>query len=295
MKTSAIRGSSPPLAGLRETERLSLEDEKRLALQVKDGSDEALRQLVESNLAYVVKIALEYCSFGLPLDDLVSEGSIGLIEAARRYDPEKKVRFISYATWWIRKSMLRALSRQIRIVHVPWYQSKNYQRIIEARKKLRESLGRHPTEDELSKEVALSGRVIKRSLRNQRREVSLDAPPTPGTTIDLKEYLPGDDGSRAEDDLIRRDMARTIRRLLRGLNRRQRMVLWLRFGMHGGAGMKLRQIGEVLGLSRERVRQIESEALDRLRELIGNNGSCGLRTGKPRARGKEASIERSSE
>ena len=253
---------------IRQYPLLTKEQEIDLAKAVKDGSRAALNELIESNLSFVVKVASEYRNLGLPFEDLLNEGNIGLIEAARRYDATKGTKFITYAIWWIRKSILKALSEHSNMVRVPNYQMKKVREIRDAENSLRRSLGRKPKREEISERLSKSLSKVEQVLQFHMREVSLDDKVGKERTTPISDYLVDEAHTSAEDDLIHREASSLVGEAMDHLSEQERTVIVMRFGLTGGGSLTLKQIGERMGISRERVRQIECQAKTRLRKVF---------------------------
>jgi RNA polymerase primary sigma factor len=233
-----------------------------------NGRRGELNKLVESNLSFVVKIANEYRNLGLPFEDLLNEGNIGLIEAAQRYDHGKCTKFITYAIWWIRKSILKALSEQSSIVRVPNYQLKKVRKVRDTEQSLARSLGRKPEKDELSKELDSSISKIDEILQIKLREVSMDEKVGKEKDIPLSDYLVDDQGINPEAELLKDESTSLVRTALDSLTKQEHVVITNRFGLAGGRSFTLKEIGQTMGLSRERIRQIEAQAKKKLRRIF---------------------------
>lgn len=264
------RGSvlSRYFAEIREYPLLTKEEEMSLALDVKAGKREALNELIESNLSFVVKVASEYRNLGLPFEDLLNEGNIGLIEAAHRYDASKGTKFITYAIWWIRKSILKALSEHSNLVRVPNYQMKKVREIRDAENSLRRDLGRAPERGEISEKLSRSVTKIDQVLQFNLREVSLDDKVGKDREKPISDYLVDPSCVSPEDDLIHRESNTLVGEAMAHLTEQERVVIAYRFGLAGGPPLTLKEIGEKMGISRERVRQIECQAKARLRKIF---------------------------
>jgi RNA polymerase sigma factor (sigma-70 family) len=232
------------------------------------GTPDKLNRLVESNLSFVVKIANEYRNLGLPFEDLLNEGNIGLIEAAQRYDHGKGTKFITYAIWWIRKSILKALSEQSSIVRVPNYQLKKVRKVRDTEQNLARSLGRKPDRDELSRELDASISKIDEILQIKLREISMDEKVGRDKDIPLSDYLVDDHGINPEDELLKSESKVLVRTALDSLTEQEHAVITNRFGLAGGRSFTLKEIGQSMGLSRERIRQIEAQAKKKLRRIF---------------------------
>ena len=253
---------------IREYPLLTKDEEMALADGVKRGDRASLNELIESNLSFVVKVSSEYRNLGLPFEDLLNEGNIGLIEAAHRYDATKGTKFITYAIWWIRKSILKALSEHSNLVRVPSYQMKKVREIRDAEASLRRSLGRAPERGEISRRLAKSVNKIDQVLQFTMREVSLDDKVGKDRDKPIAEYLVDPACSSPEDDLINRESNSLVGEAMAHLTEQERIVVAHRFGLAGGPPLTLKEIGEKMGISRERVRQIECQAKARLRKLF---------------------------
>jgi len=253
---------------IREYPLLTKDEELALADGVKRGDRASLNELIESNLSFVVKVSSEYRNLGLPFEDLLNEGNIGLIEAAHRYDASKGTKFITYAIWWIRKSILKALSEHSNLVRVPSYQMKKVREIRDAEASLRRSLGRAPERGEISRQLSKSVNKIDQVLQFTMREVSLDDKVGKDRDKPIAEYLVDPACSSPEDDLINRESNSLVGEAMAHLTEQERIVVAFRFGLAGGPPLTLKEIGEKMGISRERVRQVECQAKGRLRKLF---------------------------
>jgi RNA polymerase primary sigma factor len=247
---------------------LTHEQERGLAAGLRKGSAASLETLVHSNLSFVVKIASEYANLGLSFEDLLNEGNVGLLEAARRYDSGKGTKFITYAIWWIRKSILKALAEQSTLVRLPSYQIKKYRRINGAEVALTQSLGRRPERSEISERLGERRESVDQVLRNRVRELSIDERVGRDQAAAVGDYLIDAKLESPEENLIRTESSRLLQRAILVLNRQEREVLVGRFGLGGENGMTLREIGDAMSLSRERVRQIENQAKRKLRRFF---------------------------
>ncbi|MFN7966943.1 MAG: RNA polymerase sigma factor RpoD/SigA [Acidobacteriota bacterium] len=255
---------------------LTKEQEQRLAHRVRKGDPEAFENLVASNLSFVVKVASEYRNLGLSLEDLLNEGNLGLIEAARRYDPSKGTKFITYAIWWIRKSILKALAEQVNLVRVPTYQMKKVRELRETEQVLRKELGRSPERSEISDRLDVSLKKVDQTLQVRGREVSIDDTVGKEKKTPVSEFLVDPDFESAEDNLLKREGTSLVTDALDVLSDQERIVIKHRFGLEGCAILTLKEIGDKMGVSRERVRQIETQAKLRLKRMF--NRPRGNRT-----------------
>jgi RNA polymerase primary sigma factor len=252
---------------IREYPLLTKDEEVSLAQGVRKGDLKALRELIESNLSFVVKVASEYRHLGLPFEDLLNEGNLGLIEAAHRYDHSKGTKFITYAIWWIRKAILRALSEHT-LVRVPNYQMKKVKELREVERQLRRQLGRKPKREEISAQLDSSISKVEEILQLNLRELSLDDKVGKERDTPIVEYLVDNEVVSAEERLISRENNTLVQRAMASLTAQERTVIVLRFGLAGGNVLTLKEIGERMGISRERVRQIEAQGKTRLRKAF---------------------------
>ena len=253
---------------IRQYSKLTRERERTLSRDTRAGSMRARDRLVEANLGFVVKVASEYRNLGLPFEDLLNEGNLGLIEAAHRFDASKGTKFITYAIWWIRKSILKALSERSALVRVPTYQMKKVREIHETEQRLRRDLGRKPEREEISATLDRSLSKVDQILQYNLREVSLEHRVGKERDQPLSDYLVDDACTSVEDDLIRREDNGIVSQAMRELTRQEQEVVCYRFGLYDGASRTLKEVGEIMKISRERVRQIENQAKERLRRVF---------------------------
>ena len=223
---------------------------------------------IDEAIPYVPKVARRYRGCGVPFDDLLGAGNLGLVEAALRFDPGRGVKFVTYADWWIRKSILQTLERELGAVRLPRYRQQQLKLLADARRRFREERGRDAEATELPAWSGLREGDVEKLDRLGRNALSLDEPVRPGGDRSLAEAILHDDDLDPQDSLIRRDSARFLREILRTLSPKETRVMRLRFGFDGREPMTLRAIGSELGISRERVRQLEGRALQRLRTRI---------------------------
>jgi RNA polymerase primary sigma factor len=247
---------------------LTKEREQLLASRIKSGCKRSLDELIESNLSFVVKVASEYRNLGLPFEDLLNEGNVGLIEAAHRYDSSKGTKFITYAIWWIRKAILKALSEHSNLVRVPTYQMKKVREIRDVESRLRRKLGRRPRRDEISTHLDRSLSKIDQVLQFTLREMSLDEKVGKDRDTPISDYLVDSDAPGPDDDLAKREANMLVAEAMDHLSEQEQLVIRYRFGISGGSQLTLKEIGEMMNISRERVRQIECQAKDRLRKMF---------------------------
>ncbi len=247
---------------------LSRDEEHALARDIQAGSREALDQLVTSNLSFVAKVASEYRNLGIPFEDLLCEGNLGLIEAARRFDPDKNNKFISYAIWWIRKSILKALCDKAHVVRMPYSQIKKFKEIRQAEQELQRGLGRAPSRQEISAHLERCPSKVDRVLQYGVHETSLDIGVGEDQETPLADVLADARTRSPEDHMLDRETQAGLGEVYRQLSAQQRAVLAHRFGVFGDRPLTLQETGERIGVSRERVRQIENQAKERMRKLF---------------------------
>ncbi len=248
------------------TPLLTTQQEVAIARKVRAGDQEAMQELVKRNLRFVISVAKKYQNRGLALTDLIGEGNVGLLTAARKFDPDQGVKFISYAVWWIRQAILAALARHGRTVRVPLNRTADLSRIVRTSETLRQELRREPTPEEIADAVGLSVDVVQSLAALNTAEVRLDAPLDPEGDRSLIDRFIADDQSDAETQAMDHFLSEEIERALRTLPARDAKVLRLYFGLDGGREHTLEEIGGMLGVTRERVRQLRDRALKRLRE-----------------------------
>jgi RNA polymerase primary sigma factor len=244
---------------------ITREREVELARRVRAGDRDALDALVGANLRFVVSVAKKYQHQGMALDDLVAEGNVGLIRAVHKYDETRGVKFISYAVWWIRRTVLQALADQGRIVRVPVNRAGTLHRIVRRANLLRQELGREATHAEIAEALNLSGAEVAEAGAISQVHLSLDAPLGVGDDTRLLDYLADEHSATSEEQAAERALADAVAGSLAVLKGREGRTLQLYFGLDGDEPMTLDEIGAELGVSRERVRQIKENALSRLR------------------------------
>ncbi|HEV7232326.1 MAG TPA: RNA polymerase sigma factor RpoD/SigA [Bacteroidia bacterium] len=246
-------------------ELITAEEEVQLAKKIRDGDQWALEKLTKANLRFVVSVAKQYQNQGLSLPDLINEGNLGLIKAARRFDETRGFKFISYAVWWIRQSILQALAEQSRIVRLPLNQVGSLNKINKAYSKLEQQFEREPSAEELSTLLELPMDKVADTMKVSGRHVSMDAPLLNGEDNSLLDVLINHDSPRADNTLMNESLQREIERSLSTLTERERDVIRLFFGIGEQHGLTLEEIGAKFDLTRERVRQIKEKAIRRLR------------------------------
>ena len=246
-------------------ELITAEMEVELAQKIKQGDQIALEKLTKANLRFVVSVAKQYQNQGLTLPDLINEGNLGLIKAAQRFDETRGFKFISYAVWWIRQSILQALAEQSRIVRLPLNQVGSLNKINKAFSRLEQEFERPPSSDELATALELTEEKVKDTMKISGRHVSVDAPFVDGEDNSLLDVMVNNDSPKADLELMRESLQREIERSLSKLNDREKDVVMLFFGIGKKHGLTLEEIGSKFDLTRERVRQIKEKAIRRLR------------------------------
>ena len=247
-------------------ELITAEEEVRLAQRIKKGDGEALERLTKANLRFVVSVAKQYQNQGLTLGDLINEGNLGLIKAAQRFDETRGFKFISYAVWWIRQSILQALAEQSRIVRLPLNKIGSINKINKTFSKLEQEYEREPSTEEIATAMEVSIDDIKDAMRTSGRHISMDAPLQQGEDSTLIDVLGDDDQPHPDASLITESLRREVERALSTLTTREADVISLYFGLAvGEQPMTLEEIGERFDLTRERVRQIKEKAIRRLK------------------------------
>lgn len=245
-------------------ERITIEDEVELAQRIKKGDQEALEKLTKANLRFVVSVAKQYQNQGLSLPDLINEGNLGLIKAAEKFDETRGFKFISYAVWWIRQSILQALAEQSRIVRLPLNQVGALNKINKLINKFEQEHERLPSTDELAELLDSSKEKVADTQRVSGRHISIDAPFVEGEDNSLLDVLPNNDSPAADKGLVNESLNKEIERALSTLTERERNIIKYFFGI-GCQEKTLEEIGETFNLTRERVRQIKEKAIRRLK------------------------------
>ncbi len=247
-------------------ELLTPEQEIELGRRAQAGDEEAVQRLVRANLRFVISVAKKYQNRGVSLIDLIQEGNVGLVTAARKFDPEQGVKFISYAVWWIRQAILSALANQGRAVRVPLNRASDLARIFRERERLKQELRRDPTNEELAEAAKLTPETVEQLQTLNAAEIRLDAPIGDSDDSQLVERFIVEEAAEPEMAVEERLLSEQIERALDTLSPRDARVLRLYFGLEGGREHTLEEIGNLLGVTRERVRQLRDRALKRLRE-----------------------------
>ncbi len=244
---------------------LSRQEELELAYRAKAGDEVATKRLIEANLRFVIKIAYRYSNQGLPLTDLISAGNEGLIIAVRHFEPERGIRLISYGVWWIRQSISRVLASDSRTIRLPFYIYCDLYRVSRVRENFQSHHGRQPTLEELTDETGIKMDKLERIARLAARQLSLNRPIIPDEGTEMVDLITDSHSENPERFLIAEDTQRELENLLAKLPKRQRRIVEMHYGI-GRKPLTLRQIGAVLSLSRERVRQIEAAAFKKIRK-----------------------------
>jgi len=244
---------------------LTPDEEVDLAKRIRDGDQLALEKLTKANLRFVVSVAKQYQNQGLSLGDLINEGNLGLIKAAQRFDETRGFKFISYAVWWIRQSILQALAEQSRIVRLPLNRVGSLNKISKTFSALEQKFEREPSPDELADVLEVTTAEVVDTMKISGRHVSMDAPFVQGEENSLLDVLENDMDDKPDDGLMNDSLRREVQRALSTLTHREADVISLYFGLNGEHSMTLEEIGEKFSLTRERVRQIKEKAIRRLR------------------------------
>ena len=248
-----------------KVELITAEEEVELAQKIRDGDQIALEKLTKANLRFVVSVAKQYQNQGLTLPDLINEGNLGLIKAAQRFDETRGFKFISYAVWWIRQSILQALAEQSRIVRLPLNKIGSINKINKMYAFLEQANERVPSAEEIAKELDMTVSDVKESMKNSGRHVSMDAPLVEGEDSNLYDVLKSGESPNPDKKLLHESLKTEIERALETLTPREADVVRLYFGLHEQHAMTLEEIGETFDLTRERVRQIKEKAIRRLK------------------------------
>lgn len=243
---------------------LDPEEEERIARRARAGDDRALERLVRANLRFVISVAKKYRNRGVAFEDLIQEGNVGLVKAAKKFDPDQGVKFISYAVWWIRQSILSALARHSRSVRLPLNRATEMSRMVRSRGELRQELGRDPKPEEIAEEADLDVDTVEMLQRLDAAEVRLDAPVGEEDDSHLIERF-FVEGPSVEDDLEEKLLQEHVVRALSTIRSRDARVIRLYYGLQGSEEHTLEEIGEILGVTRERVRQLRDRGLQEIR------------------------------
>jgi len=247
-------------------ELINAEQEVQLAQRIKMGDQAALEKLVKANLRFVVSVAKQYQNQGLSLPDLINEGNLGLIKAAQRFDETRGFKFISYAVWWIRQSILQALAEQSRIVRLPLNQVGSLSKIKKESNRLEQVFERTPSAEEIAEALEVPEQKIDAALKITTRYISMDAPITEDEDTKYIDVFVSEDAQGTDDNLIKESLLKEIQRSLSTLTEKERQVLYLYYGIGMNHGLTLEEIGLKFELTRERVRQIKERAIRRLKQ-----------------------------
>ncbi len=248
-----------------KVELISAEEEVELAQRIKQGDKIALEKLTKANLRFVVSVAKQYQNQGLSLPDLINEGNLGLIKAAQRFDETRGFKFISYAVWWIRQSILQALAEQSRIVRLPLNKIGSINKINKTYAKLEQEFEREPNAEEIAEVLEITEQEVKDSMKNAGRHISMDAPLVQDEDNTMYDVLKSEEAPTPETELLYESLRKEIDRAISTLTQREQDVVRMYFGLSGSHPMTLEEIGEKFDLTRERVRQIKEKAIRRLK------------------------------
>ena len=248
-----------------KVELISAEEEVELAQRIKQGDKAALEKLTKANLRFVVSVSKQYQNQGLSLPDLINEGNLGLIKAAQRFDETRGFKFISYAVWWSRQSILQALAEQSRIVRLPLNKIGSINKINKAYAKLEQEYEREPNAEEIAEVLEITEAEVKESMKNAGRHISMDAPLIQDEDNTMYDVLKSEEAPTPETELLYESLRKEIDRAISTLTPREADVVRLYFGLNGSHPMTLEEIGEKFDLTRERVRQIKEKAIRRLK------------------------------
>ena len=248
-----------------KVELITADEEVELAQRIRQGDRIALEKLTKANLRFVVSVSIQYQNQGLSLPDLINEGNLGLIKAAQRFDETRGFKFISYAVWWIRQSILQALAEQSRIVRLPLNKIGSINKINKTYAKLEQEFEREPNAEEIAEVLDLTEAEVKESMKNAGRHVSMDAPLVQDEDNNMYDVLKSDEVVTPETELLYESLRKEIDRAISTLTQREADVVRLYFGLNGSHPMTLEEIGEKFDLTRERVRQIKEKAIRRLK------------------------------
>jgi RNA polymerase primary sigma factor len=251
-----------------QVQLLTPQEEIDLAARIKKGDREARTLMIKANLRLVIKIAHDYANLGLPILDLISEGNIGLMKAVERFDPAKGGKLSTYAAWWIKQSIKRALANQSKTIRLPVHLVDKISKMNRVASQMSEELGREPTDDELAEEVGLSSRTVSQLKTASIRPTSLNAPINDDDSTEFGETV-GDEDARTPFEFLRdKNLRDELADVLEVLDGRERVIIFQRFGLDGARPRTLEEVGKKLGVTRERIRQVQNIALMKLRQAL---------------------------
>lgn len=256
------------LREISKTPLLTIQEEIELAERIKNGDGEARAHMIRANLRLVVKIAQDYANYGLPVTDLISEGNIGLMKAVERFDPEKGGKLSTYAAWWIKQSIKRALANQSKTIRLPVHMVDKIAKMRRISSMLAEALGREPTDEELAEEVGLPRRKMAMLKQASQRPTSLDAPINDGEATEFGDIIRDESAENPLEMLADKNMQGEIDGLLSVLDERERRIIDERFGLNGKKPLTLEEVGREFGVTRERIRQLQNSALTKMRRAL---------------------------
>ena len=256
------------LRDISKTPLLTPEEEVKLARKIKRGDKEARAHMIKANLRLVVKIAQDYSGYGLPISDLISEGNIGLMKAVERFDPKKGGKLSTYAAWWIKQSIKRALANQSKTIRLPVHMVDKIAKMRRISTILGEALGREPTDEELADEVGLPRRKLAMLKQASQRPTSLDAPINEGEATEYGEIIGDDRAENPLESLSEKNLHGELDGLLSVLDQRERRIIDERFGLTGKTPLTLEEVGREFGVTRERIRQLQNVALTKMRKAL---------------------------
>ena len=261
-------GLNKYLAAIGRIPLLNAEEEFALAAKVRTGDKAARDQMIRSNLRLVVTIAQDYLNFGLPLADLVSEGTIGLTKAVERFDPSKGAKLSTYAAWWIKQSIKLALSNQVKTIRLPVHLLEKISKVRRVAFQIAHDLGREPTDDEIAEATGMQPERVSELRNSSARPMSLDASMSDDESVEFGEVIADEDAQTSYEWLRDRDLQVHLKSALQLLDAREKKIVLERFGLDGGHPRTLEQIGHGIGVTRERIRQLQARALAKLRRSL---------------------------